>query len=116
MGSHGTRCGRRWASDGPPRYERAPRGSVADAFEAQIRALLVEWPKMPARVIAERLGWPHSMSPLKNEAAPHPSGVRGIHPVDRFVYRPDAIAQCDLRFPCCGSLSATVNNESCRYW
>jgi transposase len=29
-------------SDGPPRYERARRGSVADAYEPQVRALLVE--------------------------------------------------------------------------
>lgn len=29
------------ASDRPPRYERQPRGSVADDFEPQIRALLL---------------------------------------------------------------------------
>ena len=27
-------------SDGPPRYERARRGSVADTYEPQVRALL----------------------------------------------------------------------------
>ena len=30
-------------SDGPPKYERARRGSVADAYEPQVRALLVQW-------------------------------------------------------------------------
>jgi len=36
------------ASDRPPKYERAGRGFLADAFEPQIRALLVQWPRMPA--------------------------------------------------------------------
>ncbi len=53
------------SSDRPPKYQRAPRGSVADAFEPQIRALLTEWPKMPAPVIARKINWPYSMSPLK---------------------------------------------------
>ena len=39
-------------SDRPPGYQRAPRGRVVDAFEPQIRALLAEWPRMPASVIA----------------------------------------------------------------
>lgn len=30
------------ASDRPPKYEREPRGSVADAYEPQVRALLRE--------------------------------------------------------------------------
>ena len=48
------------ASDRAPKYERARRGSVADAHEPQVRALLAEWPRMPATVIAERIGWPYS--------------------------------------------------------
>jgi len=35
-------------SDEPPRYERAPTGSVVDAVEPQIRELLGEFPMMPA--------------------------------------------------------------------
>jgi transposase len=57
-----------WAaltSDRPPKYERVARPSVVDAFEARIRVLLAEWPRMPAPVIAERIGWPYSLSPLK---------------------------------------------------
>ncbi|AQA03005.1 transposase [Mycobacterium sp. MS1601] len=87
------------ASDRPPHYERAPRGSVADAHEQRIRALLVEWPKMPAPVIAERIGWPYSMSPLKKKLQRIRPEYVGIDPVDRFVYQPGAIAQCDLWFP-----------------
>ncbi len=32
-------------SEGPPKYERVSRGSVADAYEPQVRALLVQWPR-----------------------------------------------------------------------
>ena len=42
---------------GPPRYERAAQGSAVDAFEPAIRDLLREFPKMPASVVAERVGW-----------------------------------------------------------
>ena len=35
-------------SDGPPRYERAPKGSVADGFEPRIRELLMAFPTMPS--------------------------------------------------------------------
>jgi hypothetical protein len=30
--------------------------------EAQVRALLAEFPRMPATVIAERIGWTHSLT------------------------------------------------------
>ncbi|OBB84385.1 transposase [Mycolicibacterium peregrinum] len=87
------------ASDRPPQYERKPGGSVADAFEPQIRALLTEWPKMPSPVIAERIGWPYSAGPLKKKLQKIRPEYVGIDPVDRFVYRPGQIAQCDLWFP-----------------
>lgn len=87
------------SSDRPPKYERAPRGSVADAFEPQIRALLKEWPRMPAPVIAERIGWRHSMSPLKKRLALLRPEYAGIDPVDRIQYEPGEITQCDLWFP-----------------
>src|SRR6266545_4170594 len=45
----------------PPRYVRAGTGSVVDAVEPWIRALLKEFPQMPATVIAERIGWEHGM-------------------------------------------------------
>ena len=49
-------------TDTPPRYVRPPKGSLVDAVEPQIRLLLKEHPKMPATVIAERVGWQHSMA------------------------------------------------------
>ncbi|WP_116051744.1 IS21 family transposase [Amycolatopsis palatopharyngis] len=87
------------SSDRPPKYQRAPRGSVADAFEPQIRALLQEWPKMPAPVVAQKIGWPYSMSPLKKRLAAIRPEYVGIDPVDRVVYEPGQVTQCDLWFP-----------------
>ena len=86
-------------SDRPPKYERAPRGRVADAFEPQIRGLLNEWPTMPAPVIAERIKWPYSMSPLTKKLAEIRPEYVGIDPVDRVTYEPGQITQCDLWFP-----------------
>jgi len=87
------------ASDRPPKYERAPRGSIVDSFEPAIRALLVDWPTMPAPVIAERIGWPHSLSPLKKRLAKIRPEYAGIDPSDRIVYEPGQLTQCDLWFP-----------------
>ena len=86
-------------SDGPPRYERARRGSVADAYEPQVRALLVQWPTMPGPVIAQKIGWPYSEGPLKKLLARIRPEYVGIDPSDRTVYEPGQIAQCDLWFP-----------------
>ncbi|WP_443217910.1 ATP-binding protein [Pseudonocardia sp. TMWB2A] len=52
------------AADGPP--DRRPRaGTVADPFEPAIVALLAAEPGLPATEIAPRIGWPHSMTALK---------------------------------------------------
>jgi transposase len=87
------------ASDRAPKYERAPRGSVADAFEPRVRALLVDWPRMPAPEIARRVGWPHSLSPLKKLLTRIRPEYAGVDPVDRVVYEPGRLTQCDLWFP-----------------
>jgi transposase len=89
------------SSDRPPEYRRARRGSVADAYEPQIRLLLREWPRMPTPVIAARIGWPSSYSdgPLKKLLARIRPEYKGIDPVDRMVYEPGQLTQCDLWFP-----------------
>ena len=87
------------ASDGPPKYVRASKGSVVDPFEPRIRALLAEWPRMPAPVVAERIGWTYSLSPLKRRLALIRPEYVGIDPVDRVVYSPGQVTQCDLWFP-----------------
>src|SRR3954447_32917 len=53
-------------SEGPPVFDRKPRLSAVDAGEAEIRVLLAEFPRMPATVIAERIGWDRSLTILKD--------------------------------------------------
>jgi hypothetical protein len=45
------------ACDGAPKYARKPAGSIVDAVEAKIREQLQLDARMPATVIAERVGW-----------------------------------------------------------
>ncbi len=87
------------SSDGPPKYERVPAGSVVDAFEPQIRALLSRTPTMPAAVIAERIGWTRSASVLRAKVAELRPLFAPPDPADRTEYRPGEIVQCDLWFP-----------------
>ena len=87
------------ASDVPPRYVRAPAGSKVDAFEPRIRALLREFPDMPATVIAERVGWEHSSSVLRGRVAQLRPLFGPADPADRTTYEPGQIVQCDLWFP-----------------
>jgi transposase len=84
---------------GPPSRERGPRGSVVEAFEPRIRALLSEFPTMRATVIAERIGWPYSMTTLKDRVRVLRPQYLGLDPADRTTYEPGQIAQCDLWFP-----------------
>jgi transposase len=56
-------------SDGPPRYERAEKGSIVDVVETKVLELLREFPAMPATVIAERIGWRRSIRVLRERVA-----------------------------------------------
>jgi transposase len=87
------------ASDGPPRYRRRPVGSVADAYEARIRELLRAYPSMPATVIAERIGWPHSIRTLRDRVGLLRPVYLPPDPASRTSYVAGEIAQCDLWFP-----------------
>jgi transposase len=62
------------AWEGPPRYQRAPGGSIVDAVEPRIRELLGVWPSMPVTVIAERIEWQRGLTVLKDR-------VRELRPV-----------------------------------
>jgi len=87
------------ASDGPPRYERAPAGSRVDAFESRIRELLRAVPTMPATVIAERVGWPYGIRTLSGRVAELRPVYLPPDPAGRTVYVAGEIAQCDFWFP-----------------
>jgi transposase len=87
------------ASDGPPKYQRPPRGSVADGFEPRVRELLAAFPQMPATVIAERIGWPYSIRTLSGKVAELRPGYLPPDPASRTVYLAGEIAQHDFWFP-----------------
>ena len=87
------------ASDGPPKYQRQPKGSVADGFEPRIRELLGAYPRMPATVISERIGWPYSIRTLSAKVAELRPLYLPPDPAGRTVYLAGEIAQHDFWFP-----------------
>lgn len=87
------------ASDGPPKYQRAPAGSVVDAVEPRIRELLAANPRMPATVIAERIEWPYSIRTLSERVRELRPVYLPPDPASRTTYVAGEIAQCDFWFP-----------------
>jgi transposase len=85
--------------DVPPRYERAPRGSIVDVVEPEIRALLKQFPTMPATVIAERIGWENSIRVLRDRVAELRPLFVPPDPAQRTFYRPGELGQFDLWQP-----------------
>ena len=71
------------ASDRPPKYERAGRGSLIYGVDMDVRKLLVEYPRMPATVIAERIGWQYSITTLKDRIRAVRPEYASVDPVDR---------------------------------
>ncbi|MFD0207530.1 MULTISPECIES: IS21 family transposase [Saccharothrix] len=87
------------AAQGPPRYRRPVKGSIVDAVEPRIRELLADWPTMPVPVIAERIGWRHGMTVLKDRVRELRPLFTPPDPASRTSYEPGELAQCDLWFP-----------------
>lgn len=87
------------ARDCPPRYERAAKGSIVDAVEPPIRELLREYPRMPATVIAERVGWDRSLTVRKDSVRVLRPFYLPPDPASRTQYDPGVRVQCDLWFP-----------------
>ena len=71
------------ASEGPPRYERARSRLLVDEYEPGIRELLSAFPRMPATVIAERVGWPYSIRTLSGRVAELRPGYLPPDPASR---------------------------------
>ena len=86
-------------SAGPPSYERARKGSIVDAVEPAILELLRDWPGMAATVIAERIGWQHSIRVLRERVAELRPLFVAPDPCQRTYYRPGELAQFDLWQP-----------------
>lgn len=87
------------ASEGPPKYERAPAGSVVDEAEPRIRELLAAYPRMPATVIAERIEWSYSIRTLSERVRELRPVYLPPDPASRTTYVAGEIAQCDFWFP-----------------
>lgn len=87
------------AHDLPPRYVRPAVGSRVDAVEPAIRELLAKTPTMPATVIAERVGWEHGLTVLKDRVRVLRPYYLPPDPASRTEYDPGHRVQCDLWFP-----------------
>jgi transposase len=86
--------------DEPPKYERVPVEATSfTPFEERVRAMLAEFPEMPATVLAERVGWSGSPSWFRENVARLRPEQRRPDPADRLVWSPGDAAQCDLWFP-----------------
>jgi hypothetical protein len=87
------------ASEGPPRYERAPAPTSFTPFEVRVRQLLAETPDMPATVLAERVGWTGSIRWFRDNVNRVRGDHRPVDPADRLSWAAGDAAQCDLWFP-----------------
>ena len=84
----------------PPKYARTPVEATSfTPFEERVRAMLSEFPEMPATVLAERVGWSGSPSWFRENVARLRPEQRRPDPADRLVWAPGDAAQCDLWFP-----------------
>ena len=86
-------------STSPPKYERSEQPTSFSPFEPRVRALLAEFPRMPATVIAERVGWSGSITWFRDNVRRLRPEERRPDPADRLVWEPGDAAQCDLWFP-----------------
>ena len=87
-------------SSAPPRYERAPVTNSAWAtVEPAVRVLLGQHPRMPASVLAERVGWAGGHSWFAENVARIRPEYAPADPCDRLVHLPGEQVQCDLWLP-----------------
>jgi len=84
-------------ADGPPRYSRAPTGSMLDPLEGVLRRLIEEWPEIRAPRVTEILrddyGYSGSVDLVRRRLArlrPRP-----VRPAQRTGYRPGQVLQLD---------------------
>src|SRR3954453_6232676 len=81
----------------PPRYGRAPAGSMLDPLEPVIRGLIEEWPQIKAPRVTELLrddyGYAGSIDLVRKRMAV--LRPREVRPAQRTGYRPGQVAQFD---------------------
>jgi hypothetical protein len=80
-------------SDSSPRYEQRAAPTSFTPFETRVRALLEDDPELPAKVLAERVGWEGSITWFReNVKRPRPA-YRKVDPADRLSWEPGDAAQ-----------------------
>lgn len=88
-----------WEISAGERRIAGPR-RLSNAFEPQIRDLLVSWPMMPTTLIAERIGWNRPVSQLLNRVTElRMSHLSAGYPQFETRHPPGEVAQCGLWFP-----------------
>jgi hypothetical protein len=70
-----------------------------DEAEPRIRELLKACPRMPATVIAERIGWDRGLTVLKDRVRELRPAYLPPDPASRTAYAAGEIAQCNFWFP-----------------
>jgi len=89
-------------SDQPPRYERPPRPSKLDHFRDEVKRLLQEDPRIPAkriRELIEELGYEGGKSILDDYVRELRPLYRRHRTYQRTLYRPAELLQFDLFEP-----------------
>jgi transposase len=100
----GRRLGMNWrtvakyvAADEPPRYERAPVGSMLDPLEGVLRRLIDEVPEIKAprvtEILREDYGYAGSVDLVRKRLAV--LRPREVRPAQRTGYRPGQVLQLD---------------------
>lgn len=87
------------SSPEPPKYERRQKETSFTPFEPRVRAMLEEFPEMPAVVLAERVGRVGSESWFRENVRSIRPEYRRVDPADRLVWEAGDVIQCDLWFP-----------------
>ena len=88
------------ASDRAAEICRRPlKGSIVDEVEPRIRELLQGYPRMPATVIAERIGWTRSIRVLSARVAELRPVYLPPDPASRTAYAAGEIASAISGFP-----------------
>ncbi len=83
----------------PPRYERSPSQTAFSPYELTVGSLLWEYPRMPATLIAERVGWRGSSSWFRQNVSRLRPEYFPNDPADRLCHLPGAQIQGGRWFP-----------------
>ena len=101
-------------ADEPPSYKRKARGSGVDVHEPAIRRLLADFPRMPATVIAERIGWTGGRTVFRARVAELVRSTCRLTPASAPTTAPVNWPSGTCGSPSHGSLSTMARKRCCR--